>query len=621
MMGVLGRLAGLRRIRAEFGDAPAALLLALRAAPAHVALCVVAGLAAGGTPVATAWLTKVMLDRIAAGVPDGLASLTAVAAGLAAVGAAAAVLPHLSAYASAETSRRLKLTTQDRLYAKVGGLPGMARLEDPAFHDRLMLAQQSGSDSPSRVLGGVLGLLQAMLTLGGFFGTLLVLAPTMAVVVVIAVVPVLVAERALNHRRAALFWRLGPSERRELFYAHLLRDVQAAKEIRLFGVADYLRGKMLTELTSINTARRRLDQKALGVQGGLSLLSATVAGGGLIWAVHAVASGRLSVGDVAMFVAAVSGTQSALANAVKSLSTAHEALLVFGHYRAVIGTPPDLRVAERVRPVPPLREGIELQNVWFRYGDDRPWVLRGVDLVIPAGRTLALVGHNGAGKSTLIKLLCRLYDPTIGTIRWDGIDVCEFDPAEFRRHLSTVFQDYMCYDLSVKENIGIGDLSVSDDQPQLENAARRAGAHDYIAALPRGYDTFLSRMFPDADADEDGEAAGVLLSGGQWQRLAVARAFLRDRPDLLILDEPSAGLDAEAEYELHMRLKDYRAGRTSLLVSHRLGVLRDADSIVVLDDGRITETGTHADLLARDGVYARLFRLQSQGYREEVSTA
>ncbi|RSN71325.1 ABC transporter ATP-binding protein [Actinomadura sp. WAC 06369] len=609
----------LRRLRAEFRDAPAALLLAVRAAPAHVALCVAAGLVAGGTPVVVAWLTKTLLDRMAARAPDGLSSLLAAAVALAAVGVVAAVLPHVSEYASAEVGRRLKLTTQDRLFAKVGGMPGLARLEDPAFHERLMLAQQSGNDSPARVLGGVIQLVQATLTLGGFLGTLFVLAPLMAAVVLAAVLPVLVAERALNHRRALLFRRLGPAERRELFYAHLLRDLQAAKEVRVFGVADHLRGKMLSELTAINTARRRLDLKALGVQGVLALLSASVAGGGLVWAAGAIENGRLGIGDVAVFIAAVSGTQGALANAVRSLSTAHEALLVFGHYRAVIETPPDLQVAERVRPVPPLRRGIELRDVWFRYGEDRPWALRGVDLVIPAGRTLALVGHNGAGKSTLVKLLCRLYDPTAGTVRWDGIDVREFDPAEFRARLSTVFQDYMCYDLSVRENIGIGDLSARHDQARLERAARRAGVHDRLTELPRGYDTLLSRMFPDSEMDED--AGGVLLSGGQWQRLAVARSFLREAPDLLILDEPSSGLDAEAEYELHMRLKGYRAGRTGVLVSHRLGALRDADSIAVFQDGRITERGAHADLMARDGAYARMFRLQAQGYLKKTPTA
>ncbi|MFI0793620.1 ABC transporter ATP-binding protein [Micromonospora rubida] len=352
----------------------------------------------------------------------------------------------------------------------------------------------------------------------------------------------------------------------------------------------------------------------LGTQGGLSLLSATLAGAGLVWAATAALSGRLSIGDVAIFVAAVAGTQGSLAGAVRNLSVIHEALLMFGHYRAVIATPPDLPVPADPRPVPPLRRGIEFRDVWFRYGDDQPWILRGVDLTIGFGTAAALVGENGAGKSTMVKLLCRLYDPTRGRVLWDGVDLREFDPASLRERMSTVFQDYTCYDLSARENIALGDLSAIDDQPRLTAAARRAGAHDAVSRLPKGYDTLLSRMFRDPDADDP--KGGVLLSGGQWQRLALARAFLRDQRDLLILDEPSSGLDAEAEYEIHARLRAHRQGQTSLLISHRLGTLRDASQIAVLDGGRITELGDHQELLAAGGTYARLFALQSTGYRD-----
>jgi ATP-binding cassette subfamily B protein len=280
-----------------------------------------------------------------------------------------------------------------------------------------------------------------------------------------------------------------------------------------------------------------------------------------------------------------------------------------------MAAPSALPVPPAPRDVPPLRHGVEFRGVWFRYADDQPWILRGVDLFIPHGQATALVGHNGAGKSTLVKLLCRLYDPTCGAVLWDGVDLRGFDPADLRRRMAAVFQDYMCYDLPVGENIGLGDLSALGDHARVTAAARRAGVHDVVAALPRGYDTLLSRMFQDSDGDDP--ASGVLLSGGQWQRLAVARAFLRDQQDLLILDEPSSGLDAEAEYEIHRSLTEYRAGRTSLLISHRLGSLRQAGNIVVLNDGRIAEQGRHRELIAEGGIYARLFGLQSRGYREE----
>jgi ATP-binding cassette subfamily B protein len=396
--------------------------------------------------------------------------------------------------------------------------------------------------------------------------------------------------------------------------------VEAVKEIRLFGTGSVLRHRMLAERRAADAALRRVDVRELRTQALLMLLSAAVAGGGLFWAVSAAWSGRLTVGDVSMFVVSVAGVQAALSNVVTRLAFTHEHLLLFRHHLDVVDAETDLPVDAAPPPVRPLTTGIELRDVWFRYSDDHPWALRGVNLTVPRGSTLALVGRNGAGKSTLVKLLCRFYDPTRGQILWDGLDIRRLDPDELRRRMGAVFQDFACYELSAADNVGLGDASAVGDAVRIEAAARTAGAHDLVASLPRAYATQLTRLFL-GDGDSDGSVTGIELSGGQWQRIALARAMVRDDCDVLICDEPNSGLDAEAEYEVHQMLRRHRAGRTSVLVSHRLSALRDADRIVVLDGGRVVEDGGHDELVRSGGTYARLFERQATGYRDAEPVA
>ncbi|WP_327321025.1 ABC transporter ATP-binding protein [Streptomyces sp. NBC_01235] len=602
------------RARALARRIVAALALASRAAPGTLTLYGVLTLTAGVLPVAAAWLTRLLLDGLVRAAPFGV--LAALGGGLAAAGVAAGILPQSLQYLRSQLDREAGLLAQDRLFTAVDGFAGLRRFEDPRFLDRLRLAQQAGRTTVSQAVDGVCGIARATLTITGFLGSLFVLSPVMAALVLLAGVPALLAELMLSRQRAGMAWRIGPVERREIFYSELLSSVEAAKEVRLFGFGGFLRGRMLAERRAGNAERRTMDRWEVRVQAGLGVLAAAVSGGGLLWSVHAARAGQLSIGGVTMFVAAVAGVQSALAALTATVAGAHHALLMFGHYLAVTTAGPDLPIAVPPRPLPALRKGIELRDVWFRYSDEHPWVLRGVNLFIPHGTALALVGRNGAGKSTLVKLLCRFYDPTRGAILWDGIDLREVDPADMRRRIGAVFQDYMHYDLTALENIALGDLDALHDRPRIEAAAVRAGIHEKLAGLPHGYDTMLSRMF-FMESDKDDPATGVMLSGGQWQRLALARALLRDGHDLMILDEPSAGLDAEAEHEIHTTLRRHRVGRTSLLISHRLSAVRGADCIVVLDDGQVTEEGDHPTLMIANGHYARLFTLQAAGYRTE----
>lgn len=608
-------------VRSLSTGAAEALVLAWRAAPGGFAGYLLASTVSGLAPVAVAWLMKLVLDRLTTGTTS-TSELTLLALGLAVAGLATAVMGELVRYLAAEVARRVTVLTRDRLYEATGRMTGLAKLEDPVFRDRLRMSEQHSNSGPMIILDAVVGSFQSVLTLVGFVVTLVALTPLMAGVVLAAALPGLYAELKLSRRRAEMMAGLTPTERREYFYSELMTGLEAAKEIRLLGLGRLLRGRMLTELRKANADKRRMDRRDLLVQGLLSALGAVVAGAGLVWAVRAAGNGRLTLGDISVFVAAVAGVQAALAALVQRLGMAHNALLMFAHYRAVTSEGPGLPVAVAPRPVPELRHGIEFRDVWFRYSDDHPWVLQGVDLFIPFGQATALVGHNGAGKSTVVKLLCRFYDPTKGAVCWDGVDLRDLDVAELRKRLGAVFQDFMCYELSAAENVAFGEVDgaeelASDIRPRVRAAADRAGIDSTLEALPRGYDTMLSRMFFDQQDKEDPET-GVLLSGGQWQRVALARAFLRDRRDLLILDEPTSGLDAEAEHEIHASLAAHRKGRTSVLISHRLGAVREADRIAVLVDGRISELGSHSTLVSTGGTYARLFALQSSGYASET---
>lgn len=370
----------------------------------------------------------------------------------------------------------------------------------------------------------------------------------------LAVLPTLVAQIRLARMRGAMMERTVPMFRRQTFYAALLLDMRAAKEIRLFGLGQFFQGRLLRELRAAQGQERHQDRLALWVDSALATLTGIVSLVALAVFVARVVDGHGTVGDLVLVIAALTALQMSASSLVRQIAMLGETLIVFGHYVDITAVIREARRAVPLPALPPLTRGLEFENVWFRYAPEHDWVLRGLTLRIPCGSSLALVGDNGAGKSTVVKLLCGFHVPNKGVIRWDGVDITTIDPASLRARLGATFQDFMTYEFSAHDNIAVGDISALDDRARVRAAAATADMDATLVALPNGYDTMLTRTFSDGDLP----GVGVVLSGGQWQRLALARALLREGADVLILDEPSSGLDVATEHEINQRLMSLR---------------------------------------------------------------
>ena len=593
---------------------PQAALLIWRASPGSACAYTAAIVASSSVPALTTALTKSLVDDVAA--PNGAggsAVYTAVALGL--VGAVVLLLAPVTRLLANDIGRRVGLHGMRELYEAMDRFIGIGPFEQPAMLDRIQYAQE-GARSFGQFATDLSGLLTGVLAPLGLIGVLVSISPLIAVTVLLAAVPALAAQLSLARRRARNAAEVAPLQRREYAFSRLLVDPAAAKETRIFGSGSFLRGRMIGAREAANATQRRLDVREARMQTALATLSGAVMVVGLAWVASSARSGRLTAGDVSVFAVAMTTLLGTVSSAVQGAAGVQQRLIVFCDYRRLVATPAVLGAPAPKAAAGRLRGEIELRDVWFRYGEDQPWILRGVNLVLPAGGSLGLVGLNGAGKSTLIKLLCRLYEPVRGEILWDGVDIRTLDPGSLRRRISTVFQDHVRYDLDAAENIALREV---DDRAEgladIEAAARLAGAHDMIAALPHGYATMLTRIFT-SQADKQDSTSGVMLSGGQWQSVALARAFLRDDVDLMILDEPSTGLDAEAEYAVQQRMLRLRQGRASVVISHRLSVMRDMDAVAVMAGGTIVEYGDHDELIRLDGRYARMFRVQAAGYAE-----
>jgi ATP-binding cassette subfamily B protein len=445
---------------------------------------------------------------------------------------------------------------------------------------------------------------QNAITLASFAVGLLTFSPLVALVLFGATIPAFLAQTHFSRLHFRLLTWRAPESRRMSYLEHLLTVDSTVKEIKLFGLGEPLLQryqelfwKFYKEDTAL-ARRRSLISMLWGVVASISYY------GAYAWIVLRTVAGTITIGDMTFYLTLFRQSQGTFQGLFYNLNQLFEAGLFMENLFGFLDLTPQMDSGSGRKVPRPIQQGIEFRNVSFRYPDRDDWALRELNLTIRSGEKIALVGANGAGKTTLIKLLTRLYDPTEGQILLDGVDLRDYDLEDLRLSIGVIFQDFVRYQVSARENIGFGQIKDLADEPRILAAAERGGADEVVERLPQGYDTLLGRWFEK----------GAELSGGQWQKIALGRAFMRDS-EVLVLDEPTAALDAEREYEIFQRFRDLTAGRIALLISHRFSTVRMADRIVVIEGGRLTELGTHAELLELGGTYARLFNLQAEGYR------
>lgn len=476
--------------------------------------------------------------------------------------------------------------------------------EDAHSYDVLQQAQREATTRPVQMVSGTFGLARTLLTFLTMIALLIGLSPWLALIALLAPVPSFISDARYGWWGYAIARRNSPIRRRMVYLLSLLTTDTYAKEVKLFTLGKHFVENFRNLATGYYSEQRSLVSRRYLVGYAWGSLSTLASSGTYLYVALQAVAGRLTLGDLTLYTQAATSVQNSFQSILSGLSSTYEHNLYLTSLFELLEEKPRIVAPEHPVPVPqPLVGRIDFQDVSFRYeGSDRD-VLDQVSFSIEPGETIAIVGRNGAGKTTLIKLLSRLYEPTSGRVIIDGHNVDEYDPDELRQQIAVLYQDFANYQMTARENIGLGRVDEMDDLPAIRDAAGRAGATDLIGNLPEGYDTMLGKWFDE----------GHNLSGGEWQKMAMGRAFMR-QARILILDEPTAALDAQAEYELFQRLRDLTEDHTAIFISHRFSTVRLADRILVLEGGKLVEQGTHQQLMALDGRYAYLFSLQASAY-------
>jgi ATP-binding cassette subfamily B protein len=564
-------------------------------------------------PVTTFWVGKLILDSVIAA-KAGHGSLTQVWRYLAlelAIVLTGEVLARASSLIESLLGDLFSNAMSVQLMEHAAKLD-LAQFEDPVFYDHLERARRQ-TVGRIALLTLLLSMSQDALTLLTLAGALIAYNPWLLLLLAVAVIPSFLGETHFAALGYSLLFRWTP-ERRQLDYLRYVgASDKTAKEVQMFGLAPWLTERYRDLSQKFYEENRNLSVRR-GIVGALLSILGTVGyyGAYIVILIRAV-KGDITIGTLTFLAASFGRGRDVIQNILLSASSVAEQALYLRDLFVFLEMRPTIESAPNARPVPAkIQSGFVFENVGFRYPDSERWAVRNVDLVLRPGERVALVGENGAGKTTITKLLARLYDPTEGRITLDGVDLREYDLVSLRHTIGVIFQDFVRYDMRFDENIGVGEIdSVRADldrnngtPPAISAAAENSLAASLLPRFSKGYQQMLGRRFDE----------GVDLSGGEWQKIALARAYIRDA-QVLILDEPTAALDARAEYEVFLRFSELVAGRMAILISHRFSTVRMADRIIVLRHGKVEEQGSHEELLANRGLYDELFTMQAQGYR------
>ncbi len=450
----------------------------------------------------------------------------------------------------------------------------------------------------------VLTQFQQVITIISLVFGLLIFNPWLIVILILAILPAFFGENYFNEKSYALTSRWTP-QRRELDYLRYTgASDETAKEIKVFGLSGFLTSRFKTLSDEYFEENKKVSVKRAYWGGILSTAGTLAYYSAYIFILFEAIKGRISIGDLTFLSSSFLRLRTLLESFLTQLASITERALYLQDFFEFFELQPSIQSKGTYRPFPnKVERGYTFENVGFKYQNSEKWALRNISFHLTVGEKLALVGENGAGKSTLVKLLVRLYEPSEGRILLDGIDLREYNPKDIQKNAGLIFQDFVKYNFVAAENIAVGKIDFRLDQPKIEKAAVDSLAAAVIDELPNQYDQMIGRRFE----------GGVDLSGGQWQKIALARAYIRDSP-LIVLDEPTAALDARAEHEVFQRFVDLSKNKTTVIISHRFSTVRMADRILVLEGGTLSEIGSHEELMDTKGKYAELFSLQAKGY-------